>query len=104
MVRGDIRCRPVPTTASSAPVRTSTQAKPTGDGTESLNFLGMDRYNQILLADAVKREIKVKFSALEGACSVCRMLDQRVFDPKIAPTIPVRGCQSQACRCEYLPV
>ncbi len=64
----------------------------------------MDRYFQILLADAVKRDRKVMFSSLEGACAVCRMLDRRVFDPKIAPIIPVRGCQSGVCRCEYRPV
>jgi len=57
-----------------------------------------------LLAAAVRRGHKVMFTAAEGACAVCRMLDGRVFDPKIAPTIPVKGCENERCRCEYVAV
>jgi hypothetical protein len=64
----------------------------------------MDRHFQILLANAVRRGGRVRFSAGEEACSVCRMLDGRVFDPKIAPIIPVKGCENDVCRCDYLPV
>jgi len=64
----------------------------------------MDPDHEKLLRAAVNRGHKVMFIAAEGACSVCRMLDRRVFDPTIAPTIPVKGCEDEACRCEYLPV
>jgi len=64
----------------------------------------MDPDQRKLLAAAVRRGHKVLFTAAEEACSVCRMLDGRVFDPTIAPTIPVKGCDHRACRCEYAAV
>lgn len=63
----------------------------------------MSRAFQDLLSAAVRRGHKITFIAVEGACSVCRMLDGRVFDPTIAPVIPVKGCENEVCRCEYLP-
>lgn len=64
----------------------------------------MDPDHGKLLRAAVRRGHKVMFTAAEDACSVCRMLDGRVFEPTIAPTIPVKGCQNETCRCDYVPV
>ena len=64
----------------------------------------MDPNPAEVLAAAVRRGHRVMFVAVEEACSVCRMLDGRVFEPTIAPTIPVKGCENQVCRCDYVPV
>jgi hypothetical protein len=64
----------------------------------------MDPSRRKLLRDVAKAGGKVMFFASEDACPICLLLVGRVFDPAIAPGIPVRGCKNTVCRCDYLPV
>jgi hypothetical protein len=64
----------------------------------------MDPSLRKLLRDVATVGGQVMFFAMEDACPVCLMLVGRVFDPAIAPAIPVRGCKNEVCRCDYLPV
>ena len=38
--------------------------------------------------------------SLVTTCPACRALDGKVFDPRVAPPIPVPGCSSLICRCD----
>ena len=63
----------------------------------------MDPDLKELLRDLRNHGIKAEFFAEDDACSTCRSFAGRVFEPRDAPVIPVRGCQREACRCDYLP-
>jgi hypothetical protein len=56
-----------------------------------------------LLRDLRNHGMKAEFFAEDDACAACRSLAGKVFDPRDAPVIPLRGCQNDACRCDYLP-
>ena len=56
-----------------------------------------------LLRDLRNHGAKAEFFAEKDACSACRSLAGKVFDPREAPVIPVPRCKNETCRCDYLP-
>jgi len=56
-----------------------------------------------LLRDFAKYGSKAEHFAMDDACPVCKSLSGTVYDPREAPPIPVPGCESDVCRCDYLP-
>jgi hypothetical protein len=63
----------------------------------------MDPNLRELLRDLRNHGMKAEFYASDDACSVCRALGGKVFDPRDAPTIPMPDCLNDTCRCDYLP-
>jgi hypothetical protein len=63
----------------------------------------MDPNLRELLRDLRNHGVKAEFYAEDDACVVCRALAGKVFDPREAPTIPMRDCLNETCRCDYLP-
>jgi hypothetical protein len=63
----------------------------------------MDANLRELLRDLRNHGMQAEFYAEDDACAVCRAFTGKVFDPRDAPTIPVRGCRNKTCRCDYLP-
>jgi hypothetical protein len=49
-------------------------------------------------------QVRVEFLAGSDACPTCLALNGREFDPQEAPAIPLVGCRSEFCRCDYGPV
>lgn len=51
--------------------------------------------------DESGHRLKVMFVACPDACRACRSLQGRVFDPRQAPSVPLRECLTPPCRCRY---
>ncbi|HJX37908.1 MAG TPA: hypothetical protein VJ714_04880 [Anaerolineae bacterium] len=51
--------------------------------------------------DLAGRGLKVMFVARPDACRACRTMQGRVFDPRQAPSLPLRECLTPPCRCRY---
>jgi hypothetical protein len=61
----------------------------------------MDEYFREVLSGLARRGLKARLVARPDACTVCRNLQGRVFEPLEAPSIPVEGCLTPPCRCRY---
>jgi hypothetical protein len=48
-----------------------------------------------------KQGLKVMFVAHPDACRVCRNMQGRIFDPSVAPPLPLERCLTPPCRCRY---
>lgn len=54
-----------------------------------------------LLTELVRQGLKARLVARPDACPACRKLHSRIFEPLVAPSIPIRDCQTPPCRCRY---
>jgi hypothetical protein len=46
----------------------------------------------------------VEVCGADDACPICAAVVGRAFVLAAAPPIPIPGCSSEICRCDYLPV
>ena len=61
-------------------------------------------YVERTLADLADAGLQAEYFGAYDACPACRALAGRIFDPRVAPRIPVAACSNDICRCDYLPV
>ena len=51
--------------------------------------------------DLARQGLKVMMVAHPDACRICRNLQGRIFDPLLAPPLPLEECLTPPCRCRY---
>jgi len=61
----------------------------------------MGEHSQQVLTELTRQGLKARFVARPDACSACRKLHGRVFEPLEAPPIPIKDCLTPPCRCRY---
>lgn len=61
----------------------------------------MAEYLQEPLVGLAKQGLKVMLVAHPDACRACRSLQGRIFDPLVAPALPLEECLTPPCRCRY---
>ncbi len=54
-----------------------------------------------LLTELVRQGLKARLVARPDACPACQKLHSQIFEPRVAPSIPIRDCQTPPCRCRY---
>ena len=45
----------------------------------------------------------VELRTRTGACAACLAAAGRPYRPRVAPRLPIAGCEHDICRCEYAP-